>query len=125
MFWFLIFVRFCLPQKVLEEFVSGIKAALNLTAGAPQDVLEIEGYYYCKKGKNLSALNFYPRNNQVCGSNNSILTLWFCCFNLTSPSSLWRVKQREERVLVMITLYEKIQQFSIHSIYQTAGHKTA
>lgn len=49
MFWILMFVRFCLPQNVSEECVSGIKAALNLTAGAPQEVLEIEGYFYCKK----------------------------------------------------------------------------
>lgn len=60
MFWFLMFVRFCLPQNVSGECVSGMKAALNLTAGAPQDVLEIEGYFDYKKGKNLSALIFSP-----------------------------------------------------------------
>lgn len=69
------FVRFCLPQNVSGECVSGMKAALNLTAGAPQDVLEIEGYFYYKKGKNLSALIFFPHNNQVLVSDNSILTL--------------------------------------------------
>lgn len=111
----------------LKKFQKNVFLAykMPLTSQHPKMSWKLKAAFIVKEGKNLSALKFFPHNNQVLGSNNSILTLRFCCFNLTSPSALWRVKQREEGALVMITLYENIYQSSIHSIDQIAGHKTA
>lgn len=43
------FVKFFLPEKVSGKCFSSTQAVVNLTARAPQDILESHDYYYCER----------------------------------------------------------------------------